>query len=114
MAALVLSYTLDPVHEAKAPPPSVITPQVATNAGAIQQAAKSVVASQVAVAQVAEATTFPSAHCVKPPVEPPCTSKIVLHAAAAAGHETAEFSAKTPVAPQVYVVVAAAFPEPAL
>ena len=30
-AALVLSYTLDPVHEAKAPPPSVISLQVATN-----------------------------------------------------------------------------------
>ena len=31
VAAVVLSYTLDPVHEANSPPPSVISPQVATN-----------------------------------------------------------------------------------
>ena len=51
VAALVVSYTLDPVHEAsaKGPPPSVISPQVATNAPAPDEAGHSLPVEKVVV-----------------------------------------------------------------
>ena len=61
MAALVLSYTLDPVHEAKASPPSVISPQVATNGASLQQLASS---GEVVAALVLSYTLDPTSFVV--------------------------------------------------
>ena len=67
---------------AEAAAPSTFLSHVAT-AVPVQQVAKSVVAWQVPVAHVTDATAFPAAHCVYPPVEPPYASNIVLQAACA-------------------------------